>query len=268
MRRGGAASGGGVRVGAFHRLRGGVVHLCNTSIQPNFFLRGLVAFAKGNISCSNQLARGCLNVYDDEVHKRQLLQLLGITLFLTTVFFGRDLMTEFNREVGVAQQLWESFISSIDEPDEATVLGASTSTELYPVTQVVDGDTLKVQLGDKKETVRVVGINTPETVDPRKSVECFGKEASNRAKELLMGQTVRLESDSTQSDRDRYGRLLRFVFLANGDDVGKQLIEEGFAQESLYSNTPHKYRQSYLEAQERAQAEKRGLWAEESCPME
>lgn len=134
-----------------------------------------------------------------------------------------------------------------------------------PVAKVVDGDTIKVLINSKTETVRIVGINTPETVDPRKPVECFGREASDKMKELVENKTVSLETDATQSDRDRYGRLLRFVFLVDGTDVGLALIEQGFAKEALYSNTPHKYHQAYLDAQKQAEEAGRGLWKVGVC---
>ena len=72
------------------------------------------------------------------------------------------------------------------------------------VVKVVDGDTIDVQIGEKIERVRMIGVDTPETVDPRKTAQCFGKEASNKTKEMLGGKNVRLESDSTQDDRDKY----------------------------------------------------------------
>lgn len=155
-----------------------------------------------------------------------------------------------------------------------TVLAAETSLEtahpdtsnLYPVRSVVDGDTLKVEIAGQLETVRLVGINTPETVDPRKPVECMGQAASNRLTELVLNQTVSLESDPTQSDRDRYGRLLRFVFLSNGLDVGRQLLEDGLAQESLYSSEPHRYYTEYVDAQNQAKTNGKGLWAPGACP--
>ena len=151
---------------------------------------------------------------------------------------------------------------------EAAVLSAQTATpaaDLYAVTKVVDGDTIKVTIDDRIETVRLVGINTPETVDPRRSVECMGKEASAFAQQLVLGAVVRLEKDPTQGDRDRYGRLLRFVFLSDGTDVGKALLLAGFAHESLYSSKPHRYRTEYLSAQATAQVGQKGLWNPSAC---
>ncbi len=138
------------------------------------------------------------------------------------------------------------------------------STGTYSVVSVTDGDTFKVSIEGKTETVRIVGMNTPETVDPRKAPECFGQEASARLKSVLIGKSVVLEIDPTQSDRDRYGRLLRFAFL-DGKDIGLQMIREGYAHESLYSSTPHRYRDAYVQAQKTAEAEKVGLWADDAC---
>lgn len=138
------------------------------------------------------------------------------------------------------------------------------SQDTYEVVSVTDGDTFKVNINGKTETVRLVGINTPETVDPRKPVECFGKQASDKLKSLLIGKKVGLISDSTQSDRDRYGRLLRFATI-DGQDVGLIMISEGFAQESLYSTVPHFMYEKYVQAQTAAIFAKVGLWAEEVC---
>lgn len=134
----------------------------------------------------------------------------------------------------------------------------------YKVVSVTDGDTFKVMLDGTTETVRMVGINSPETVDPRKSLECFGTEASNKLKSLLENQEVQLEVDSTQSDRDKYNRLLRFV-VVNKEDIGLKMIQEGYAYEALYSSTPHRLREAYVQAQKMAQNEQKGLWAEGAC---
>lgn len=148
--------------------------------------------------------------------------------------------------------------------DEAQI--SSPSAELFTVVSVTDGDTFKVRIGEQTEAVRVIGIDTPEVVDPRQPpVQCFGKEASGRAKALLIGKKVRLEQDTAQQDRDRYGRLLRFVLFEDGTDFGLQMIREGYAQESLYSDTPHKNYGAYVEAQVQAKAEKVGLWADDAC---
>lgn len=140
---------------------------------------------------------------------------------------------------------------------------AATSTA-WRVTAVVDGDTLEVLGPDGEARVRLIGINTPETVDPRRPVECFGKEASAYAKTLLTDQEVRLEPDPTQDDRDRYGRLLRYVFLPDGRFVNLLMVAEGYAYEYTYG-TAYRYQKEFREAQRQAQDADRGLWSPQTC---
>lgn len=159
--------------------------------------------------------------------------------------------------------------ASTETNQDADVAEQEPETEAQPaitskVIKVVDGDTVTVETNGVRETIRIIGINTPETVDPRKPVECFGQEASARAHELLDNQTVTLEADSTQGERDKYDRLLRYVFLPNGSDFGKQMISEGYAYEYTYS-TPYKYQQDYKTSQSDAENAKRGLWADGAC---
>lgn len=138
---------------------------------------------------------------------------------------------------------------------------AINTRETAKVLRVIDGDTIEVSLNNKKETVRLIGIDAPETVDPRKAVECFGKQSSEKAKEVLSGKTVSLELDPTQGDRDKYQRLLRYVFL---DDLNfnKLMISEGFAQEYTYQNNPYKYMEEFKDAEKQAREGKIGLWAD------
>lgn len=155
-------------------------------------------------------------------------------------------------------------------PDEtatqAAVQGASTGRQTGQVVKVVDGDTIDVEIGGVRDKVRVIGIDTPESVDPRQPVECFGKEASDFAKRTLTGKIVQLESDPTQSNRDKYNRLLRFVFLNEGaTDYGKLAISEGYANEYTY-DLPYKYQKDYKQVEQEAKNAKKGLWADNACP--
>jgi micrococcal nuclease len=132
------------------------------------------------------------------------------------------------------------------------------------VVKVVDGDTVDVQLNGQVSRLRLIGINTPETVDPRKPVECYGKEASNRAKALLNGQTVLLENDPSQQDRDVYDRLLRYVWFPDGRLFNLQMVAEGYAYEYTYS-VPYKYQAQFKQAQQDAQTRQLGLWSPQTC---
>lgn len=142
-----------------------------------------------------------------------------------------------------------------------------TKKPLYPVSKVIDGDTIEVNFGGKTEKIRLIGVNTPETVDHRRPVECFGKQASDYTKAALIGKSVSLESDPTQGDRDKYGRLLRYVFLEEGANFNKKLILEGYANEYTY-NTPYKYQQEFKEAQKEAEEKMAGLWGDATCTEE
>lgn len=148
-------------------------------------------------------------------------------------------------------------------------IGVSTTTPntigvYYDVTKVTDGDTLHISMDGRDETVRLIGINTPETVDPRRAVECFGKEASARMKEIAKGKIVKLEYDESQDTRDTYGRLLAYVYLEDGQMINRKMVAEGYAYEYTYM-TPYKYQKEFRQLQNLARSAKRGLWAEDTC---
>lgn len=142
--------------------------------------------------------------------------------------------------------------------------GATKATQGILVTEVIDGDTIEVEGG---VMIRLLGVDTPETVDPRRSVGCFGKEASKKVSELLSNKRVILEKDISESDI--YGRLLRFVYLpldssahSNVLFVNDYLIREGYAK-VLTIPPDVKFTEQFLEAQKQAREAKLGLWG--SC---
>ena len=123
-------------------------------------------------------------------------------------------------------------------------------------TNVVDGDTLDVSGPDGSVTVRIIGINTPE------SGECFAEEATDALAELVEGEALVLVADRT--DVDRFGRALRYVETTGGTDVGAELVAGGFAIARRYP--PDEARaDTYAELQRAAQDEQRGLWAPDAC---
>lgn len=151
-----------------------------------------------------------------------------------------------------------------NDPDPAPSADAASTSTVWIVTNVVDGDTIDVAASSEEVRVRLLGINTPESVDPRRPVECFSKEASAYAKELLFGNTVRLETDPTQDDRDRYGRLLRHVFLEDGTHVNLKLVAEGYAHEYTYERAG-RYQEILRDAERTARVAQKGLWGPETC---
>jgi len=126
------------------------------------------------------------------------------------------------------------------------------------VVRVVDGDTIHVEVGGERETVRYIGVDTPETRKPGSPVECFGKRASAQNERLVAGEEVRLERDAEA--RDRYGRLLAYVFrVRDGRFVNAELVRGGFAQPLTIA--PNVARADELAALAReARRAGRGLW--------
>jgi micrococcal nuclease len=130
---------------------------------------------------------------------------------------------------------------------------------LAHVTHVVDGDTIDITLNGHKDTVRLLGIDTPETHDPRKPVQCFGEAAAAHTKELLEGKNVRLEPDPTDSDRDKYHRLLRYVYLPDSTLINAALIRDGYA--FAYTVFPLTKLDDFRALEAEARQNNRGLWA-------
>ena len=130
----------------------------------------------------------------------------------------------------------------------------------YNVTSVIDGDTFQADISGKVITVRVLGINTPETVDPRKPVECYGPEASKEAKELLTGRKVRLESNPGREALDIYHRYLLYVYRDDGLFYNEFMIKNGFAHEYTFNNEPYQFQAEFRKTEETAKSEGFGLW--------
>lgn len=140
-----------------------------------------------------------------------------------------------------------------------------TASKLDEIVKVIDGDTVQVKINGKSEVIRLIGIDTPESVDPRKPVQCFSIEATQRAKELLpTGKRVTLESDPTQGDKDKYNRLLRYIFLEDGTNFSKSMISDGYAHEYTFQ-VPYRYMEVFKETEKEAREAKRGLWADDAC---
>lgn len=136
------------------------------------------------------------------------------------------------------------------------------------VDRVVDGDTIKVTIDGREESVRMIGIDTPESVKPDSPVECFGPEASAFAAEALDGASVVLEFDESQGYRDRYERVLAYVWRVEPDGslrlFNEEAVESGLAIARRYGDVPFSWEPELMAAQERATSAGRGLWS--ACP--
>ncbi len=138
-----------------------------------------------------------------------------------------------------------------------------TNTTVKPgyhmVVRVIDGDTIKVKANGTVETVRLIGIDSPELPN-----DCFASEASSKARKTLRGQAVKLEADKTQDNRDRFGRLLRYVILEDGTNFNRTMVAEGYAREFTFI-TPYKFQSEFKTAQATARENQLGLWAPKTC---
>jgi len=140
------------------------------------------------------------------------------------------------------------------------VLPTSTFAYETTITRIVDGDTVVADINGVSEKIRIIGINTPESVDPRRPVECFGKEASVQASNLLLNTQVTLEN---YKERDRHGRVLAYVTMEDNIDFGLQMISEGYAHS--FKSYSHKRLASYNIAEKSARKHEVGLWSAEAC---
>jgi micrococcal nuclease len=130
------------------------------------------------------------------------------------------------------------------------------------VERVIDGDTLKINLNGRTETVRLLLIDTPETVHPNKPVEPFGKEASNFTKQTLPpGSDIQVELGI--GERDKYGRLLAYVYK-NGKKINEQLLEKGLARVAYVYPPNTKHIDEFRDIQSKAQKQAIGIWSIEN----
>jgi micrococcal nuclease len=134
----------------------------------------------------------------------------------------------------------------------------------YRVTGVSDGDTIKVVVRGRTERVRLIGIDTPELGRDGANDQCHARAARAAMERTVRGTRVHLRRDSTQANRDVYGRLLRYVYTTAGRrDVGKALIAAGHGREYTFNKRAYKHRSAHRAAQRAAARARRGLWG--SC---
>ena len=133
----------------------------------------------------------------------------------------------------------------------------------FRVTRVIDGDTVEVRDGRRSLTVRLIGIDTPETVHPTERVECFGPAATRFANDRLLGHRVSLEYDPSQGRRDYYGRTLAYLWIGTDTTLfNLAAIRHGLALEYTYDSS-YAWQSRFVHAERMARGQKRGVW---SCP--
>lgn len=156
-------------------------------------------------------------------------------------------MDRKNRRIIIAALVVALFCVSAFVVFKSSIAGIQIDPDIqYRVVSVIDGDTFKVKMGNRTVTVRLLGVDTPETVDPRRKKEdCFGRQASDATKRLLDGRSVYLELSPKREVEDRYGRILAYAYIANDPirdeaaapdvlSLNEMLIRDGYAREFTY----------------------------------
>lgn len=148
----------------------------------------------------------------------------------------------------------------ISQPIKTKAVVQAAADKIAIVTHVIDGDTIEIDTGQK---VRYIGIDTPEIHKPKTPIQCFGKEATAKNKELVEGKHIRMEKDI--SETDRYGRLLRYVYVINDSSpsaslfVNEYLVKEGYAAAATFPPDV-KYADHFRQLQNQAMGQRKGLW--------
>lgn len=150
------------------------------------------------------------------------------------------------------------YTANNDTVQEATKQASEHQPGLYQIDHFVDGDTIAVKMNGTTESIRMIGVDTPETHKPNAPVQCYGPAAAAYTKTLIGTQSVRLESDPKSTNRDRYNRLLRYVYLPDGKLVAHELIANGYG--FAYTQFPFTKSQDFVAAQDQAKTANKGLW--------
>jgi len=178
--------------------------------------------------------------------------LLLVSLILNAVFLY---MLAQQQAPAPAEEVAEEIVEPVEE--------VLTSGESYPLMRIVDGDTMIVGFSGTTEYVRLIGIDSPEQHDPG-GVECYATEATAHMQELAQTGLVVLHFDESQGTRDSYGRLLAYVELPDGTDLGEMMLADGYAREFTYA-AAYERQSTYKAAEASAIENQTGLWADTAC---
>ena len=210
-------------------------------------------------------------MFTKNFHKRLIFAVLTVITFSFLYFTDNN-----NKEkgvsgyeetgVGVREKGADAPFSRTPTPVKNNQPKTNKDKTEYKVTYVIDGDTIRIIKNGKSLKVRLLGINAPETGTPGsyRKRECFGMEALAYARKIISDNNVSLETDDTQSKYDKYGRLLAYIYLPDGSDVGEKMIKDGYAYEYTY-RYPYKKQKLYKQAEEYAKQHNLGLWAPGAC---
>jgi len=206
------------------------------------------------------------------VRKKTPNRFLNLTATAITIFIGlsvsipwlieqtapetetKNTSTTLEQPIKQKENTFPSEKKEYDDPQE----------KLYDVVSITDGDTFRIMYEGSSTPLRMIAIDTPELHHPSEPVQCYAKEAKEYLESLIAGKKIHIESEPLDDDKDKYDRLLRYVFLEDGTNVNEKMLSEGYAFEKTY--TPgYKYQTIFKDAQQEAIDNKKGLWAENTC---
>jgi len=168
-------------------------------------------------------------------------------------------------EIGENTFVIKSYAENGEEDKSYTLTTIRNQIPTYKVVSITDGDTIRILYNQKEEKVRLIGIDTPESLDPNTPIQCFSKEATDKMKSLVEGKNIKIEFDKTQGERDKYDRLLLYIW--EGDNfINDIMIRTGYAHEYTY-NLPYNYQKQFKQAEKEAKENKKGLWGN-ACACE
>ncbi|MDD4938527.1 MAG: thermonuclease family protein [Candidatus Shapirobacteria bacterium] len=221
-----------------------------------FFLLGSMAFMKQSVVTGLAFLGLAILILPltrkwFERIKKPIKILIGIALLIVAM---ATMPSSNKTEVKV-----ENAKPTITEENKITPTTAEEiNKDNYVLVKVIDGDTLTVKINDKEESVRLIGIDAPE------SNECMGTEATEKLKEMLENKEIKLEADESQENQDVYGRLLRYVFI-DGQLINQRMITDGWAKEYTFK-VAYKYQEKFKEVENQAKENKKGIWGGNICP--
>lgn len=189
--------------------------------------------------------------------KKNIKVIIGGVVIVVGLITGALSKEEVLNELGL-----ENLISLASEVSSNTINTVDINgLNKYKVISVTDGDTFKIDYNGEEKKVRLIGVDTPESVSPNKEKNNnYGKEASNYTKERLEGKIVSIEFDVQETDK--YGRILAYVYLEDGTMYNKELLKKGYAQVATYPPNV-KYVEEFKEIQKQAIENSVGFWSED-----
>jgi micrococcal nuclease len=175
------------------------------------------------------------------------------------------LLFQYGREKGYIEGSLARNQTVFIHKTESQTKEKDTYSGEYTVSRVVDGDTIDIENSQGTIRVRLIGVNTPESVAPNRPDECYGKEASEYVARAILRSTVTLELDTDKPLQDKYGRLLAYVRKSDGTLLNKEIIEKGYGYEYTYQGEKYIYSQEFKKAESFARENALGLWSEGTC---